>query len=390
MVVPEKQTRMAPGRFGNVRLYLRQRPVMLAFFTALAVVFFLVVTGLASVYRAQHEALGDRWFQRGAADLNAHRYQAAVTDFRAALLYSRDNYTYQLNLAEALLGMGRTAQANAYLLNLWDREPDDGLVNLELARIAAQRGQIQESIRYYHDAVYAVWPGDQEHQRREARVELVDLLLRSNQQGQAQAELIALTENAGEDPAELNRLADLFLRADDYEHALATYAHAVKLNHRDAAALSGAGYAAFQLQRYSLAQHYLQDAVEANPNDHKSADLLKTTQLVLRMDPFRPQISTADRNRLVIDAFASAGERLKNCALPKSTAPAGTGEPDVTAEWTSLKAMVTPQHLRTDPSLAEKAMDVVFRAERETSALCGTPTGTDQALLLIGKLHEGS
>jgi tetratricopeptide (TPR) repeat protein len=388
--VPEKQAKMAPGRLDNLRLYLRQRPVMLAFLTGLAVVFFLVVSGLASVYRAQHEALGDRWFQRGEADLNAHRYEAAVTDFRAALLYSRDNYTYQLNLAEALIGMGKTAQANAYLLNLWDREPDDGLVDLELARIAGQRGQIEQSIHYYHDAVYAVWPGDQEHQRREARLELVDLLLRNSQKGQAQAELIALAENAREDPAEQNRLGDLFLRADDYEHALATYAHAIKLNRRDTAALSGAGYAAFQLQRYSLAQHYLQDAVEASPHDKKSADLLKTTQLVLRMDPFRPQISAADRNRIVIDAFASVGERLKDCALPKSTAPAGTGEPDVTAEWTSLKPQITPQHLQRNPNLMQKAMDVVFRAERETSTLCGIPTGTDLALLLIGKLHEGS
>ena len=39
------------------------------------------------------------------ADLKAKRYHAAVRDFRGALLYSRDNYSYQLNLAEALLGM---------------------------------------------------------------------------------------------------------------------------------------------------------------------------------------------------------------------------------------------------------------------------------------------
>src|ERR1700758_5401093 len=129
---------MTPGRFGNLRSYLRQRPVMLALSTGLAVAFFLVVTGLASVYRAKHEELGKRWFERGVADLKAHRFDAGVTDFRAALLYSRDNYTYQLDLAEALIGTGQTAQAYAYLLNLWDREPEDGLVNLELARIAVQ------------------------------------------------------------------------------------------------------------------------------------------------------------------------------------------------------------------------------------------------------------
>jgi hypothetical protein len=32
----------------------------------------------------------------------------------------------------------------------------------------------------------------------------------------------------------------------------------------------------------------------------------------------------------------------------------------------------------------------VFRIERETNLTCGTPTGTDLALLLISRMHEGS
>ena len=95
---------------------------------------------MSRAYHAQREALGNRWFTRGVADLNARRYDKAVADFRSALLYSRDNYHYQLDLAEALIGLVRTGEAYSYLLNLWEREPENGLVNLELARIAAQRG----------------------------------------------------------------------------------------------------------------------------------------------------------------------------------------------------------------------------------------------------------
>jgi hypothetical protein len=40
----------------------------------------------------------------GVADLPEHRFERAISEFRTALLYSRDNYSYQLNLAEALLG----------------------------------------------------------------------------------------------------------------------------------------------------------------------------------------------------------------------------------------------------------------------------------------------
>jgi hypothetical protein len=35
-------------------------------------------------------------------------------------------------------------------------------------------------------------------------------------------------------------------------------------------------------------------------------------------------------------------------------------------------------------------MDLVFAIERKSNTLCGPPTGTDMALLLISKLHEGN
>jgi transcriptional regulator GlxA family with amidase domain len=54
-----------------------------------------------------------------------------------------------------------------------------------------------------------------------------------------------------------------------------------------------------------------------------------------------------------------------------------------------MKPRVTEQGLRRDPDLVGKAMDLVFEIERQTSTTCGTPTGTDLALLLIGQLHEG-
>src|SRR5215470_11607547 len=118
---------MASQTIARYRLHLQQRPVILAGLTLMAIAFFLAVTGLSRAHQAQRQALGNRWFSRGVADLNAKRFEAAVTDFRAALLYSPDEYSYQLNQAEALIGEGHRSQAWAYLTNLRDREPDDGL-----------------------------------------------------------------------------------------------------------------------------------------------------------------------------------------------------------------------------------------------------------------------
>lgn len=370
-------------RAADYRLYLRQRPVILSLLSLLAISFFLMVTGLSKAYHAQRESLGDRWSSRGAADLGAKRFDAAVTDFRAALLYSPDNYDYQLNLAEALIGLKRTGEASAYLLNLWDRQPQDGLVNLELARIAAQRNQTDQAIRYYNGAVYAAWNPQQEFHRRSARVELIELLLATNAKSQALAELMALEKNQGKDPSQPEQLGDLFLRAEDYGHALEAFRDTLRTEPRNSEALAGAGRAAFALGQYAMAQHYLQEAVNANAQDQQSQQQLETAEMVLKMDPFRPQMPAAERHRAVLEAFTVAGERLKNCA-------ATIGSHDLSGEWTNLNPRVTERGLQRDPNLIEAAMDLVFRIERETSASCGPPTGKDLALLLISKSHEAN
>jgi tetratricopeptide (TPR) repeat protein len=378
------------GGWADLRIYLRQQPVMLAMLAVLAVIFFLAVTGLSRVYRAQRRALGDRWFTRGAADLRAGRFRSAVTEFRAALLYSRDDYTYQLDLAEALIGLKRTGEASAYLVNLWERKPEDGLVNLELARIAVQKGQTEQALRYYHNAIYAAWPIDQEVKRREARLELIEFLLPTGAKAQAQAELIALAENVGDDPAQQERVGDLFLRAQDYEHALAAYRLSLKEERGSRAALAGAGWAAFQLGRYPLAERYLQAAVAGNSSDSESADRLKTTEMVLRMDPFRRQISVAQRDKIVVSAFATAGLRLRSCAAARGPAVPTASQSSLAGSWAKMKPQISEEDLKRDPDMVEAAMALVFEIERQTSATCGTPAGADLALLLIAKLHEGN
>jgi tetratricopeptide (TPR) repeat protein len=374
----------------DLRLYVRQPPMMLALLAVLGVMFFLAVAGLSRVYHAQREALGNRWFSRGVRDLKAHHFDLAVTKFRTALLYSADNYDYQLNLAEALIGLKRTDEAYSYLVNLWDEQPEDGLVNLELARIAAQKEQREQTQRYYHNAIYATWPSDQEGKRNETRLELIEYLLGIHAQAQAQSELIALEENLGDEPSQQQRLGDLFLRAQNDEHALAAYRASLKTNPHNQAALEGAGLAAFQLGRYPLAERYLQAAAADNPTDTEIADRLKTTDLVLAIDPFRRQISAANRDKIVVQNFEAAGQRLKACGVLSAGGMPGGTQPDLADSWTKMKPRISDQSLRRNPGLVEDAMDLVFRIERQTNTTCGSPTGPDLALLLIAKLHEGN
>jgi tetratricopeptide (TPR) repeat protein len=393
--MPESQgdTQDTAGDRLDLRRYLRREPVILALLSALAVVFFLAVTGLSHIYQAQQDSLGNRWFMRGSADLEGRRFEAAATEFRAALRYSRDSYVYQLNLAEALTGLKRTAEAYAYFINLWEREPENGLVNLELARIAGQKGETEQALRYYHNAIYATWPGDQQVRRRDTRLELIEYLLSIDAKAQAQAELIALAANLEDDPLQQARVANLFLQAQDDEHALAEYRLSLKAQPRDPAALAGAGLSAFRLGRYNVAERYLQAAVSANPNDAQSAARLRTAALVVRMDPFQRQISVTQRDRIVLEAFAAAGRRLEACSAVRdsgSPAATATSQTGLNEGWANMKPRITELGLRRDPDLVNAAMELVFNIERQTINACGAASDTDAALLLIAKLHESN
>jgi len=215
-------------------------------------------------------------------------------------------------------------------------------------------------------------------------------LLRANDKTEAQSELISLSENVGDDPVQQQHIGDLFVRAQDYERALVAYRTSLKSDKHNEADLAGAGYAAFQLARYAEAQQYLQAMVAENPKDTASADLLKTTEMVLHTDPYRRSITSVQRARIVKQAFEIAGERLKSCVIPSSAPTTASSPPlSLNEEWAAASPKVTELRLRANPDLVDSTMELVFRIERQTSILCGTPTGEDLALLLISKLHEG-
>jgi hypothetical protein len=109
------------------------------------------------------------------------------------------------------------------------------------------------------------------------------------------------------------------------------------------------------------------------------------------MDPYRRQISVSRRNQIVLDAFMTAGQRLKACGLNHGDAgPSASLNDALYTRWSEMRSRVNARGLRTNPDLADVAMDLVFSIEQQTSVECGTPTGKDLVLLLISRLREGS
>ena len=377
----------------SLKLLTRRPPVIVAGLAVVTVLAFLGVNRLVKRFREQEKALARHLYEHGVEAQNAGQPERAVADFRAALSYARDNFDYQLGLARALRDTGRTAESETYLISLWERTPQEGAVNLALGRLFAREQLFDKTIQYYHNAIYGLWPGDPETRRRDTEFELITFLLQHRAYPQAQAELITVAAALPDDPGLRIRVAQLFAQAQDYEHALAQFQQVLRADRDNQAALYGAGQAAFHLGRYRTAQGYLRSAVRRDPQNTQPARSLKIATLVLDADPSAPRISDAERSRRGRAAFQVAGERLDSCAKTKEIdlsprSPSG-GLPALKAQWLDMAPKAAKLRPPRHDGALDEIMDLVFEIEQQTQAICGTPDGLDQALLLLSQDRNG-
>jgi tetratricopeptide (TPR) repeat protein len=385
------------------KLVPRSAIVVLVLLTAGAVVGFAIVGHLVTRYNANQQARGRRLYAQGLADLNSGNADKALEEFRAALTSDPNDSQYQLTLGRALRDTGRLDEAESYLESLWQRAPESGTINLALARVAARRGSIVDALRYYHNAIYGIWPSDAEVNRRKAQIELIEFLLQKDDLAQARSELVALAGSLPSDPVLELRTAELMVQAQDYDDALAEYERVLRTDRGNAEALAGAGETAYRAGRYRTAQHYLQAAVNANPKDDNVRDLLALTNEVSQTNPFARRISDAERNRRLAAAFDVAGQRLTSCAQQKgidleTVKPAGSSQsppvspasPLATLEsrWLATKPDIRRLRYAEENDLPDVIMDLVFSIEQQTAQDCGEPQGVNRALLLIARNRD--
>lgn len=368
-------------------LWSLERETLVLFSIVLLVVFFVITGFTVKRYHAEQAALGGRWYQRGEDALHANRPEDAVDDFHTALVYARDNTTYQMRLAESLVKARHLGEAEVYLRSLWVREPGNGNINLQLARLSANSHIVPEAIRYYHNAVFGVWEGDPETHRRQARIELCKFLLGEGERNDAESELIALQAELPPDAALHTQVGVMFAQVEDYRRALHEFQQALKLNPRQPGASAGAGEAAYQLADYPQAHRYFQKALELDPKNQEAALKLEISGLVVQLDPFQRRLSQNERGKRTIAAFQQALSRLKQCAQSRGVnlKPQQESGPfaSIYSSVTDMQPKVTRGNLRRNPDLITNVMDLVTRMEETSQQACGTPPPPDQALLMI-------
>lgn len=377
----------------NIASRYLQRRVLLLSLVPLGLLFTLTVT-LSQTYHVREAGLVQEWFQKGNADLSAGRPADAIEDFRNALSYDPENNSVQPRLAEALLADGRLTEARSYFLNLWDRSPGSGEINLDLAHLSIRMEDADEAIRYFRGAIYGSWEKDPVQQRRIARLELCEFLIEEGRVPDAQAELAGLAaDTPAEDGALHDKTGRLLLRGGAPGRALVEFEAALRTNARKNQWLEDAGKAAYAAGNYAKAENYLARAARENSSED-IVGLLDTVRDVQAGDPFLPGLSDKEQGERSWRAFQQGLKRLQNCTGPSAAGLSAAQPPSdlqaLNKVAQDLKRRVNLRSLREDSELRNESMQLVFRIEENIPQTCGSPESADQALILIGKRHAGS
>jgi predicted Zn-dependent protease len=124
------------------RLILRDAVALLSLF-AITVVLSFVTYFLFHSFSVHRKELAQRWLSRGESAMRAGQPLAAIEALRSAQAYAPDDEKLQIELAEALAAAGRTSEAVAYFNTLLESQPGNGMINLQLARLAARTTRLR-------------------------------------------------------------------------------------------------------------------------------------------------------------------------------------------------------------------------------------------------------
>jgi tetratricopeptide (TPR) repeat protein len=408
----------------------------------LSLVTLFAVTALLAVltnylyqsYASHQVELAHRWLQRGEQAMKDGKPQAAIDALSSALAFSPSDRNTQIKLAEALASAGRIQEATVYFNALLENQQGDGLINLQLARLAARQGNESQAVQDYQRAIYGSWQGDGYVRRRDVRFELINYLISNSQLDHARSELLVASGNAPQDDISVQlEIARLMEEAKDPGDALHLYQTILRRHPSLREALAGAGRTAFAMGHYLQAKRYLGHALEgpgveqeASASIQQSRDLLGEASRLLLLYP-SPRLGAAERSDRILKARKLAMARLAECmqdrpALPatpstpaspaapnalsnslanlasrftrKPSKPAGSqtaAPPSVDPlqalvdQWQQFPAKISQAELEKNPELAQTQIQLIYDTELITQQVCGAPAGDDALLLRVAQ-----
>lgn len=378
----------AEERAEKRRLILRDSISLISLFL-ITVLLALLTYVLFSTFSRHRDALSRRWLASGEAALRNGNPQLAVEDLRSALEFAPNRRDIEIELATALAAARRPAEATAYFDSLLDAQPGNGLIHLQLARLAAKQGNPGLAEEHYQNALDGTWEGDGYVRRRQVRLELARYLISRKKYTEAQTELRTASGNAPDDPATQLEIAGLMEQAQDPSDALAIYQ--AQMRHRNAPlqAFEGEGRAAYALGYIGLARDALARAMQhagfAAQNEatrRAFSQMLANAQRILQLYP-DPNLNARERAARIATDAKIARARLAACF---TNANAQGEMANLQGQWQQIPANVSVHMLAHDPQLEQTVMSLVYETEEQTAQVCGIPSGDDALLLKIAEV----
>ncbi len=374
------------------RLILRDSLTFLGLSLA-TVVLFVITLFLFRSFTDHRAELAKRWSDRGVAALHAGRPDLAIVALRTALTYAPGERSYELLLAQALGDAAQTEEAYNYFAGLWESEPGNGFINLQLARLATKKNDKQDAIHFYRASTYGTWEGDGVVRRREVRLELARYLIAQRDFATARTELLTAAGNSPDSPDFDRTLGDLFQQAEDPDDALTYYQKAIAARPDDRKALEEAGKIEYRLGNFTKAHGLLERALReqssapyGTPNNSvEITALLQNCERILDLFP-SPKLPAGQRVDRILTARTIAKERFDTCATKLGSPDQKPSDMEALgARWASAKVDSSKADLLRDAEKQDADVQLIYDTEIQTSQICGSPSGDDALLLLLAK-----
>jgi tetratricopeptide (TPR) repeat protein len=267
-----------------------------------------------SVYKHQRTNLGQRHYTDGQRLENTGQLDAAVEEYRKALIFAPDDADYRISFASALIGSGRFEEAQSHIDQLLQEDPTNGALNRMQAYLAERQKRFPAAIDYYQRAVYEYWPPHKLQERARARWELISLLEKAGRREEAIGELMTLYANTTIGPGGKLDIGFALLRDGATSEATQVFREASKNAPKDAQPHRGLGEAYLASGEFVSARHEFERAIRLDPHDKQATNSLALTNTIIDIDPELPGVSSTERYRRSTNLLKRIVFLLRQCA----------------------------------------------------------------------------
>lgn len=381
-------------RLAKRRIILRDSLTLSVLATA-TVALYVITSFLFGSFAAHRAELARQYAATGRTALSAGQPEHAISDLRVSLSYNPDDTGNHLLFAEALAQAHHTEEATNYFLSLRETRPADGFINLQLARLARQKGDARQAIDYYRSSTLGNWDGDGVTARRQVQLELADYLIQRGDLGGARSQILIASTNAPE-TADLDIVfGDRLIKANDPTAALGFYRKAAALDPHGFEAPFDAGSIAYTLGRYQDAADMLALALKRIPATERTkpqatrvVELENNTRRILKLS-LSADLPPRQRVEHIRTAIPIARARLDGCAAglaSQSTLPPSIQA--LQARWQAAAKQIRDPLPADDTANQDAVARLIADTEIESAQFCDAPSGDDALLLHLARTGE--